>query len=482
MRAQQAHRTPAPPTRVGPQDEVQGRGKEGVDETRKAAAQRTARVVRDLVGDGCVVRLHDRRERALRVAAVDHREGHRRDALAPLLESPAVAVEAGWAGHCFSKNLPFRLEGVQAAEAAWGDEMHALGLEPELSGAIVAPLRFRGEVVGVVTALRDTERLPYTLRDQYLAEELAVDDAPPEDPAPALERVGLLGEGDALRVLEHAPTGIWVTSNIGETTFINERVSQLLGRPSSEVLGNRMGDFLDGEPRLVAGGIALHQEERSDRRLTRPDGVHAWVGLVSHPLVDEQGRRRGTVTTVVEATERKQTEIALRLRAAAGEAVSEIAQRALAGEGLESLLAAAAEAAGDIVGADGGGICEVVPDSEIAIPLAIFGFKHGTIGAPIPLPHNSPGSLSLDDDEPVIVTDFASDTRPEAPARVTEHQLRSAAYARIAGGAGFIGMYSFTPRAFGRHEAAFLGTLASVLTSRWDRPPATAPAPGEASS
>lgn len=114
-------------------------------------------------------------------------------------------------------------------------------------------------------------------------------------------------------LMDHLDVGVWITDGTGITTYVNNAMTELLGVPSPKVLGRPMSDYVDDIPHTMIGEFAL-EAERCDRHLTLPDGRVVWFEMTSTPLVDDEGRRRGTVNTVVDVTGRKQVELSARRR------------------------------------------------------------------------------------------------------------------------------------------------------------------------
>ena len=429
-----------------------------MEETGRGAAERIAKRVADLVGDGCIVRIADFKDDTLRVAAVAHRDLARREQLGVVADA-LQPLRSGWPGQALAKNLAFRVEHAQAedvvgAVAPFSAPVHA---------AIVAPLRRGGEAVGTVVALRDSVDLPYSLREQQLVEQLVLD----EDDAPG----AITHEPDAGRLLEHAAAGLWATDLEGVTTFVNEAVSEMLGVPASELVGAPMADYLDEEPALIHARLSP-RVERQDHRLVRPDGSEIWVSMTSTPLSDADGRRTGTVSTLSEISERKRMEVELRLRAAAQEAVAELAERALEGEDLDSLMQRAALSAADILGAEYATIAEVTPGRDDVVPRVVVGWHRSNVGRRFAIPENSPTDLCLDDDQPVVIGDFDRVEALRTGVMARQAHARSAVCVAIAGGAGVFALTSPRADAFAGQDLSFLGSLASVLASRWRTEPA----------
>ena len=427
-------------------------------ETGPGAAERIAQRLTDLVGDGCIVRIADFKQGTLHVAAVAHRDAERLEQLRVLAEA-AQPLRSGWSGQALAKNLAFRVEHARADDAVGA----VAPFSTPVHAAIVAPLRVAGEVIGTVVALRDSVDLPYSLREQQLVEQLMLED----EPAPTART----REPDAGRLLEHAAAGLWATDLDGVTTYVNEALCEMVGVPASELIGARMADYLDEEPAVIHARLNP-TVERQDHRLVRCDGSEIWVSVISTPLSDAEGRRTGTISTLSEISERKRLEVDLRLRAAAHEAVAELAERALAGDDLDSLMERAALSAADILGAEFATIAEVAPGRDDVVPRVVYGWHPSNVGRRIAIPENSATDLCLDDDEPVVIGDFARVRALRTGAMAQEVQARSAVCVAIAGGAGVFALTSPRADAFAGQDLSFLSSLAAVLASRWRREPA----------
>jgi PAS domain S-box-containing protein len=431
-----------------------------------AVAQRTARAVTDAVGDGCVVRLVDDRLHALRTVAVDHRDPERREQLEALLEDPLLDLPGGWAGEALVKDLCFRVRHEAAAEAAGGDSANGGSEGAAVHGAVVAPLRSGGDAIGVLVALRDSADCPYTLHEQQLVEGLADEDHAGAPLAASAEPFDPSEDPVALRMLEQAPAGIWATDLAGRTTYVNAALCELVGLPSASLVDTPITEYLDEEPQLVHARLARQTEHR-DHRLLRPDGQEVWVSVSSTALTDGHGRRRGTVSTLTEIGERKRLEVEARLRAAAHEAVAELAERALAAEQPGELARRAAALTADILAVDYVGVCEIAPDQTAVIPRAVVGWDERLVGERVPLPDHCLGRLSLDDGEPVVVKDYREAGELKPGGLVDDCALRSAVCVRIGDGLGLISAHSHRVGAFAGRDLSFLRPLAALLAGRW---------------
>lgn len=430
-----------------------------MDRSRTSAAERVAKALSDLAGDGCIVRLEDRRRRTLKVAAVQHRERARREELATALDGEAGAGSGGWSEQCFAKHHPFRLQGSTAAAAVGGTTaLPGAGVQ----AAILVPLRVEGQMVGVATVFRDETWEPYGPRDQELVEQLAGN----ADPAPAVPEASA-PEAKHARILEHTATGVWVTDMAGTTTYVNDALSQLLGLPAADLEGAPMAEYIDRLPATVRTRFTS-QTECQDHRVLTADGAEVWVSITSTPLTDDRGRRLGTVNTLTEVGRRKRLEVDLRLRLEAQEAVTTIATKALAGVDLRVLVADSSEAVADLLETQFVSICELSPDARTLVPVAVKGWNPVVLGEVFPVLEDGLGRLSLDDDEPVIINDFTAQdalVRPDQAAG-----MLSAVCISVPERAAVITAHSERARAFADRDLSFLRPLASLLGSRWTAP------------
>lgn len=423
----------------------------------ETSAQRIARSVTDLVGDGCVVLGLDAEGRWLRTAAVDHRDAERRDELAALLPEKPSPVVDGWTGQALVKNLAFRLGPAGAADAVFGDGGALLPAAARIRGAVVCPLRTGTSVTGVVVAVRDNVDVPYDLRDQEHVEELAT---APAESAPASEPDAARWE----RVLEHVTAAIWVTDANGATTYANAAACDLVRAPWGRLNGAPLERFLV-EDADVANGPA--EGGHRDRRLRRLDGSEIWVSVSPMPLVHAGGDRHGTVITLSDVTDRKRVELDLRMRAAAHETLAELAARALAGDSLDAIVDRAVRAAADILDAEFAGLSEVAADGDEVIPRALVGWPAAAIGQRLPLSKRSSVRVALDAEDPVLVTDFEKIDNLELDALGRQAGVRSALLVALGGGSAVLGVASPRARAFSCADRPFLGMLAELVASRW---------------
>ena len=286
--------------------------------TEDEVLARAARAGADMVGDACVVwRVLD--GGGLEPAATFHRDRRLRFALGAFMQQPALAPGSRWPGQVAMTGAPARVRRIRLGELAVDT-----GIGMRRANAVLAPIVADGRVVAVIAALRDSSEPEYSLREAVVLRRVGVrasgigarlggwrrpsgdgggepPDGPGWTPPPSWLMDNVVG------------VGVWLADRHGVTTYVNNAMTELLGLPATDVVGRPMREFLEDVPQMVRGEYCM-DAERCDRRLTQPDGRHLWLEMTSQPLVDDDGSRRGTVSTAADVTERKKVELAARQR------------------------------------------------------------------------------------------------------------------------------------------------------------------------
>jgi len=300
--------------------------------TEGGALARAARAGADMVGDACVVWrvLGDGR---LEPAATFHRDRRVRYALGEFLQQEPLGAGLLWPGQVAASGAPVRTRRARLSALAI-----EAGIGVRRAHAVVVPVLEDGHAIAVIAALRDSGEPEYSLREELVLRRIGVKAASALGAGKAGDGAGGGdddGDGGGDRdgagrggepptggpgwspppawLMDHVGVGVWIADLAGVTTFVNNAMTELLGLPSTEVLGRPMRDFLEDVPQMVRGEYCM-DAERCDRRLTQPDGRHVWIEMTSLPLVDDDGARRGTVNSAVDVTERKKVELAARQR------------------------------------------------------------------------------------------------------------------------------------------------------------------------
>jgi PAS domain S-box-containing protein len=123
------------------------------------------------------------------------------------------------------------------------------------------------------------------------------------------------------RLLDTAEEGIWILGAGGLTTYLNERMAAMLGRPAGEVEGRPLTDFVHpGSRAEAAEHLARRRDggrERHDVRFVRADGSDLWALLSLSAVPPEGGEEGQTLAMVTDVTDRRRAEESVRFLAEA---------------------------------------------------------------------------------------------------------------------------------------------------------------------
>ncbi len=115
------------------------------------------------------------------------------------------------------------------------------------------------------------------------------------------------------QIVETTQEGIWMTDIAGRTTFVNQRLANMLGCMPEEILGRSAQEFLLVEDiSTLSNETGVFPQEQQDLRLRRADGTALWVLASANPLHDAHGEFIGVLAMLTDITERKNIEDELR--------------------------------------------------------------------------------------------------------------------------------------------------------------------------
>jgi PAS domain S-box-containing protein len=121
------------------------------------------------------------------------------------------------------------------------------------------------------------------------------------------------------RIAETANEGIWAMDEQYRTTYVNQRMAEMLGYRPEEMLGRRVDSY------MFPVDLADHQEKMDfrrkgqgsvyERRFRHKDGREVWANVSATTLLDARGDFAGSFAMFTDITERRQAVEALRLLA-----------------------------------------------------------------------------------------------------------------------------------------------------------------------
>ena len=118
------------------------------------------------------------------------------------------------------------------------------------------------------------------------------------------------------RIVNTAQEGIWIVDAEARVNYLNKRLADMLGYDMEEILGHYLFDFTDD---LAPAGVGQSLEGdkhrmtgQHDFRFRRRDGSEMWGMVSSSPMFNENGQFVGALGMIIDVTERRQAEEALR--------------------------------------------------------------------------------------------------------------------------------------------------------------------------
>ena len=118
------------------------------------------------------------------------------------------------------------------------------------------------------------------------------------------------------RIVNTAHEGIYILDSCGKITFVNRQMANMLGYSVEEMHGQYLVDFIDD----VTSVETYWKDYLADENNEIPRDLHFrhkgnsefWGMVSSSPIYDDRGKFTGALGMVVDVTERKKAELALR--------------------------------------------------------------------------------------------------------------------------------------------------------------------------
>ena len=121
-----------------------------------------------------------------------------------------------------------------------------------------------------------------------------------------------ISEGKFRNVIETASEGIWILNEEHKTTFVNQRLLEMMGYTEKEMIGKKLGDFVfsaelaDHEKRMQERKAG--KTDSYERRFLCKDGEVIWTHISATPLFDEKKQVVGAFGMLMDITKHKQAE------------------------------------------------------------------------------------------------------------------------------------------------------------------------------
>lgn len=119
------------------------------------------------------------------------------------------------------------------------------------------------------------------------------------------------------QIVETAQEGIWLIDENNKTTFVNEKMCQILEYTQNEMMGKEIYSFMDEEGQRIAAKRMLRKKEgKSSKRQFKyisKSGKEIWTNVAANPFINETGDYKGSMAMVTDITEIKKAARTLRI-------------------------------------------------------------------------------------------------------------------------------------------------------------------------
>lgn len=115
-------------------------------------------------------------------------------------------------------------------------------------------------------------------------------------------------------IVETAYEGIWKINAELETTFVNRRMTEMLGYTFDEMLGRPLFDFMFGIDDIEQKKTEMERRRRGmseqvETRYRKKDGGELLARVTTSPIISEDGRFEGALAMVSDITEERRAEL-----------------------------------------------------------------------------------------------------------------------------------------------------------------------------
>lgn len=294
----------------------------------------------------------------------------------------------------------------------------------------------------------------------------------------AVESALKLSESEFRVLTESLPQLVWVARPDGWHIHFNKRWTDFTGLTLEESLGYGWKQSIHPDDQVRAAtawrkSMESGEPHDGEYRLSRADGVYRWMLVRALPLRDASGEIVKWFGTGTDIDDLKRVEDELNSQARQQSIAAAFGRVAISERNLDELFRRAANAAAQGLRADFSKIIFKAAGGNLFVKAGV-GWHPGWIGRRVITENeNSWVGHVLKSNQPVIVDDFASETRFDPSEMLLPHGIVSGISIPIVGGAvepaGLLSVCAAEKREFSKNDIGFLESLANVLASAVER-------------
>jgi len=154
----------------------------------------------------------------------------------------------------------------------------------------------------IITPFLDEQGKPY----QYVATRFDITDSK------KAEQIRRESEKKYRQIVETAQEGIWLVDEDNKTTFVNNKLCEILGYTQTEMIGKGIFKLMDAKGKDIVEKLLLSKRDiytrQSRFKFFSKSGKEIWTRISSNPIFDEADIYKGSLAMVTDITESKKSD------------------------------------------------------------------------------------------------------------------------------------------------------------------------------
>jgi len=267
-------------------------------------------------------------------------------------------------------------EGLQVLEAvrATGSQVPVIIVTGTGSEEIAADAIKRGAADYIIKSPKHIQRLPHTINSLLEKKRL-------EDERQQMKEELRTSEARYRQIVETAQEGIWVIDADNKTTFVNNKLAEMLGYTVNEMIGADLLAFTaEADIPIALAKLENRRKGNSEQhefKFRRKDGSAVWTMVNTNPIMSESGSYQGALAMISDITERKQADADVLKRASQLALLNDIGREIAAVLDLDKVLEVASHSIQEAFGFHHVALFIIDPEhNELVMKARAGNFEH----------------------------------------------------------------------------------------------------------